>query len=116
MSMLRENSIKRDNWNVFVGDPRYKTNFFLQFLDRSTRSVYERGLIGQAAYSIRLMILFIIFWELVLFIHDECPIEGCMGKRILVLAMGVISVVGTSKYGKSWDTNLQKLSIVSARL
>jgi hypothetical protein len=112
MSVLRENSIKRDNWNMFVGDPRYKTNFFLQFLDRSTKSLYDRGLVGQAAYSIRLMVLFILFWELVLFIHDECQKDGCMGKRILVLALAIVSLLGTSKYGKNWNIHLQKFTIV----
>ena len=29
VTMIRDMSIKRDNWNIFVGDPRYKTNFFL---------------------------------------------------------------------------------------
>jgi len=36
LTKIRENSIKKDNWNLFVGDPRYKTNFFLQFTDPST--------------------------------------------------------------------------------
>jgi len=41
---MRDRSLKKDNWNMFVGDLRYKTNFFLQFCDISTKRLYERHL------------------------------------------------------------------------
>jgi hypothetical protein len=34
--------MKKDNWNIFVGDARYKTNFFLLFKDSATSTLYER--------------------------------------------------------------------------
>lgn len=32
-----EKSATRDNWNYFVGDSEYKTNFFLKFLSPLTQ-------------------------------------------------------------------------------
>ena len=29
MQRMRDLSLKKDNWNLFVGDPRYKTNFIM---------------------------------------------------------------------------------------
>jgi hypothetical protein len=37
MAVVRDLSLRKDNWNIYVGDPRYKTNFLLQFVDASTR-------------------------------------------------------------------------------
>ena len=38
-SMLLKTQEKQ-NWNFFVGDPRYKTDFFLQFINRTTENIY----------------------------------------------------------------------------
>ena len=57
VSML-EKSKQRLNWNFFVGDPRFRFDFFLKFRVPTTAKTYERLLIGSSLYSIRLMLLF----------------------------------------------------------
>ena len=66
--MLRELSLRKDNWNIYVGDPRYKTNFFLQFLDSSTKLLYEKSLLeGSPVYSLRCLLIgtwILLIWYL----------------------------------------------------
>ena len=45
---------------MFVGDARYKTNFFLQFIDVSTKHLYERHIMSTTMYSVRCIIL--VLW------------------------------------------------------
>ena len=40
MQIMNEKTLKRDSWNMFVGESRYKTNFFLQFLDKTTAALF----------------------------------------------------------------------------
>ena len=40
MQIINEKTLKRDSWNMFVGESRYKTNFFLQFLDQATAALF----------------------------------------------------------------------------
>ena len=63
---MRDLSTKKDNLNLFVGDQRYKTNFFLQFYDRSTKILYEKHSIESCGYSARLMLG--AMWVSILFI------------------------------------------------
>ena len=51
---LTEKMQERNNWNYFVGDQRFKTNFFLQFLSATTANIYELQVIAGSLYSIRL--------------------------------------------------------------
>jgi hypothetical protein len=52
---MRERTIARDNWNYFVGDPDYKTNFFLQFKSPFISMQYSKHLIASSVFSLRIM-------------------------------------------------------------
>ena len=41
MSELRENALNKENYNFFVGDEHYKTDFFLRFKEPSKKLIYE---------------------------------------------------------------------------
>ena len=56
-SEIREKSLRKDNWNLFVGDTKYTTNFFMQFKDSFTKKLYDRHLIQSGLYSLRLILI-----------------------------------------------------------
>lgn len=67
LQIVRDNTLKKEKWNLFVGDKRYKTNFILQFLDRFTKTFYERQLIPSSMYSIRTFIAFLWFFDIFIY-------------------------------------------------
>lgn len=94
MQMLRDMSLKKDNWNLFVGDTRYKTSFFLQFLEVSTKRLYERHLLNTNIYSIRCTMLAMWFTLLFCFQNNE---KGtfCYWQAFLASIFLIISMLGT---------------------
>ncbi|TNV87760.1 hypothetical protein FGO68_gene5455 [Halteria grandinella] len=70
VSIMRDLSTKRDNWNTFVGDPRYKTTFLLKFVDRSTKQIYEKHTLGSSGYSIRCLLIGMWVLKLLFFCQD----------------------------------------------
>ncbi len=46
------------NWNLFAGDPKYKTNFFLQFITPATASRYQETLLIRRSNFARAFIIF----------------------------------------------------------
>ena len=90
---VRENSIKKDNWNLFVGDPRYKTNFFLQFLDSSLYTLYENHILAISYYSVRFFIIFICLLDI--FMLDKTVVDHSFFSRIFVVALTLCSFYAT---------------------
>ena len=66
IAALREKSQQKLNWNFFVGDSRFKLDFFLRFKAMTTTKTYERMIIGGSLYSIRLWLLMqaLLLWNL----------------------------------------------------
>ena len=54
---MREKTILKDNWNLFVSDPEFKTDFLLRFKTSSTQQLYEKHLISSSKYSLRVMMM-----------------------------------------------------------
>ena len=98
ISINRENSIKRDNWNLLVGDARYKTNFFLRFNDAGVRIIYEKSLLPTAYYSIRLFIIMICLVDI--FMLDTTVVHHTFLSRVFVVSMTVLSLYATTKPGR----------------
>lgn len=96
----------KDNWNIFVGDPRYKTDFFLRFLDPSTDGLYRRSLIPATKYSLRLLIL---VTALAFFYVETLS----MTDVYIVLALFLVAGLGTTYQIRSRGLRLQYLAIVS---
>ena len=99
----------KDNWNIFVGDERYKTNFFLKFVDKGTESLYSRSLIPSSRYSIRLLILVIAIIEAYLSYSSVVMI-------ILIVTMCLIASFGTSRFSDTRSLHLQQFCSVIAQI
>jgi hypothetical protein len=52
----RELSQTRPNWNLYVGDPNYKTSFLLDFLSEQTTSAFTYWKIVSFLYSFRVLV------------------------------------------------------------
>ena len=52
----RELSQTRPNWNLYVGDPNYKTSFLLDFLSEQTTSAFTNWKIVSFLYSFRVLV------------------------------------------------------------
>jgi hypothetical protein len=107
MQMMRERTMKRDSWNMFVGETRYKTNFFLRFLDHSTKAVFERQNLCQSSslYSVRCLLS---LYTLVLYYTDNPAARGSQIMRLLILILtSIISFVGTFRLE---DSNVPLIS------
>ena len=57
VQMMREKTARRANWNLYVGDLRYKTNFWLSFAIKSTNFAFENTKLSTSLYSIRCICL-----------------------------------------------------------
>lgn len=105
ITQLREKSQKSDKWNLFVGDSRYKTNFMLHFKDRFTRMIYEKQLLPNSFYSIRLLIILMAFFDICVLGYKQCSEEdgrGCFLTRLVVVIFAVVSLIGTHKSTKKF--------------
>ena len=69
MQVMRDRSLKKDNWNLFVGDARYRTTFFMRFKDKATKSLYERHIMSTTMYSVRCVLA--AFWVVLTFLMSE---------------------------------------------
>lgn len=83
--MIRDMSLKRDNWNFFVGADRFKTNFFLQFLDPSMKDLYERHNIESTAYSRRC--IYLAMWVACLCCSGDTFIQHLVTTMVAVLSL-----------------------------
>ena len=99
----------KDNWNIFVGDERYKTNFFLKFVDKGTESLYSRSLIPSSRYSIRLLILVIALIEAYLSYSSVVMI-------ILIVTMCLIASFGISRFSDTRSLHLQQFCSVITQI
>ena len=82
--------MKRDNWNFFVGDPRYRTTFYLRFLDPSIRQLYDKHNLETPVYSTRCVLA--VIWAVILFgFSDDLSIL----QRLFVTIVAVVSLIGT---------------------
>ncbi len=95
LTTLRENSLKRDNFNIFVGDANFKTNFFLMFKSNHTKFMYHNQLVNFNHYSLRclfglLLVAAIIFLE-------WSYLSWSLNSLSLLLAMALCT--GASFYG-----------------
>ena len=54
---LRERIIARDNWNFFVSDEEYRTDFFMRFKTPFIQQQYEKSLIYSSVYSLRILLV-----------------------------------------------------------
>jgi hypothetical protein len=54
---IKLNSIEKGNWNFFVGDKNYKTDFFLRFYGANVDSIYQHSLMASNQYTVRLLLL-----------------------------------------------------------
>ena len=57
IASLLEKSQQRQNWNFFVGDQRYRTDFFLRFLTPTTARMYEIQFLSGSLYSSRIWLI-----------------------------------------------------------
>eukprot|EP00347_Sterkiella_histriomuscorum_P018326 403345932 len=112
ISSLREKSLKSDRWNLFVGDNRYKTNFMLQFKDRFTSILYEKSLLPNAIYSIRMFILTMAIFDLFVIGYDSCQLDGCLMSRSISTLLSLISIIGTLKQAKTLKTRMRHLMMM----
>ena len=46
----------RDNWNYFVGEQDFKTDFLLRFKSPLTKVQYEKHLFASSVFSLRLVL------------------------------------------------------------
>mmetsp|Transcript_39560 Transcript_39560/g.38068 ORF Transcript_39560/g.38068 Transcript_39560/m.38068 type:complete len:180 (+) Transcript_39560:30-569(+) len=104
---LRNNCIKKDSWNIFVGDPQYKTNFFLQFKNQFIETIYERYILKSALYSIRLIIIMMGFVIIQFYDSFGLVTEGKKVQTLVSVATISASLFGTSKKASRF-TNLCK--------
>jgi len=63
---MRENTLHRDNYNYYVGDKEYKTNFFLRFLSKSTKDLYIKQLNASSKLNYRAILLFLATFSVAL--------------------------------------------------
>lgn len=111
---MRENSIKKDNWNLFVGDVRYKTNFFLNFLDPSLKTLFDNHLLTSSLYSIRLFIILICLVDL--FLLDKSIVEHSFFSRIFVISLMLCSIYATTKPARMHHLLIKQSMLVSLSL
>ena len=92
--------MRKDNWNLFVGDTKFKTNFFMQFKDAFTKKLYDRHLITSGIYSLRLILISMCLLD---FFADDST-ENDLGKgflqQLLPILLMIVSLFGTSKKSK----------------
>lgn len=88
-----------------MGDPRYKTNFFLRFVDKTIKSLYERHIINSAHYSIRLMVIFMFLIDTFIVSCSDCS-NGLFG-NLLVMCLACVSLAGTLKRCGLWSVCAQ---------
>ena len=81
-------SLKRDNWNFFVGDPRYRTTFYLRFLDPSIRQLYDKHNLETSVYSTRCIL--VVICAVILYGFSEGILQG-----LFVTIVAVASLIGT---------------------
>ena len=91
-----------------MGDSRYKTNFFLQFIDKFTKKLYERHLMPSALYSIRLFIMAATIYDLIVIDFAESIIG-----RLALIVVAMISMVATLKRNQKLNVYNKQLMIVS---
>ena len=101
MLNIRENSLKKDNWNIYVGDCQYKTNFFLQFKNQYTKSIYENHLFNSSLYSIRILLIVMGILDIFFFGYEWCETEGCFFRRLFVILLAIGSLFSTTNYSKT---------------
>jgi len=94
---LRDKSMQKDKWNMFVGDRRYKTNSLLQFLDRFTKNIYEKQLLPTASYSVRLLLVAMALADIWFYGYESCAVDGCFLQRLVCLLMAACSIYGTHR-------------------
>ena len=94
MQVMRDRSLKKDNWNLFVGDSRYRTTFFMQFNDKATKSLYERHLMSTTIYSVRCVLA--ALWVLLTFYLGDAE-TGQVSKwqAFLSSAITIVSFIGS---------------------
>ena len=110
---LRENSLKKDNWNLYVGDVKYKTNFFLQFKNQFTKNIYQKHLYKSSLYSLRAMLIVMSFCELFLFGKEELGIYEWLLAKFVTILLSVLSFLATTKISVKLRGYLQWVLIVN---
>ena len=91
---MRDRSLRRDNWNLFVGDSRYRTSFFMQFNDKATKSLYERHIMSSTMYSVRCLLA--ALWVLLTFYLGDA-VTGQISKwqAFLSSVVTIVSFIGS---------------------
>jgi hypothetical protein len=94
MQVMRGLSLKKDNWNLFVGDTRYRTTFFMQFIDKSTKTLYERHIMSTTMYSVRCLLA--ALWVLLIFyLGDEEMGEISKWQAFVSSLITIVSFLGS---------------------
>lgn len=95
MQVMNEKTLKRDTWNMFVGEARYKTNFFLQFLDQATAALFQRQNLHSSTviYSVRCLLL--AYWFLLQFFDDR---SNSLSTLLFLVLLFLASLSGTTEF------------------
>lgn len=60
--MTRELAQSRPNWNLYVGDPQFKSNFSLEFFHSQTAKAFTSSKLLSALYSFRCLVIIMFFY------------------------------------------------------
>jgi hypothetical protein len=83
---------------MYAGDSRYKTNFFLKFIDPNIRSLYDKSLLPLSYYSIRIFIIMICIVDI--FMLDKSVATHSFFSRLFVVSLTLLSLYATTKPGR----------------
>ena len=94
MQVMRDRSLKKDNWNLFVGDARYRTTVLMRFKDKATKTLYERHIMSTTMYSVRCLL--VALWVvLTFFMSEEETGEISKWQAFLSSVITIMSLLGS---------------------